>query len=138
MGLITLGWRADRRDGALSALPAALLTGAALMGAAAALGGCGPDGRQVRLCAQAFKEIEDGGAGYVRVGAEALPETTPGVALLYRARDAAAATPRRFVCRFRGARFAPGQSALVGITRMSGRPLSELALQHLRLRVGLR
>ena len=102
-----------------------------------ALADCGPDGRQVRLCARAFDELEDGGGDFVRVGAEALPAATPGVALLYRRQAAADEPPRRFVCRFRGARFAPGQSELIGITRLSGRTLSDLALRHLRVRVGL-
>jgi hypothetical protein len=104
--------------------------------AALALAGCGPDGRQVRLCERVFAELEDDAPRFVRVGAEALPSEMPGVALLFRAKDAGGA-PARFVCRFHGARFAPGQAELVAVTRLSGEPLSDLALQHLRRRVGL-
>lgn len=103
--------------------------------AALALSACGPDGRQVRLCERAFAELEDEALGYRRVGAEALSEDAPGVALLYR-KEADSGTAR-FVCRFGGARFAPGQAELVAVTRLSGEPLSPLALQHLRRRVGL-
>ena len=102
--------------------------------AALALAGCGPDGRQVRLCERAFAELEDA-ARYVRIGVETLPAETPGVVLTYRPR--AGGDAARFVCRFRGARFAPGQAELAGIVRLSGEPLSELALGHLRRRVGL-
>jgi hypothetical protein len=101
-----------------------------------ALVGCGPDGRQVRLCERVFAELEDEAERAHRVGAEALSAPTPGIALLLRAREPGGA-PRRFVCHFRGVRFAPGQAELVSVTRLSGEPLSELALQHLRRRVGL-
>lgn len=100
-----------------------------------ALAGCGPDGRQVRLCQRVFAEIEEDTHRYARVGAEALPAEAPGVALLYRKDTESHA--RRFVCRFRGARFAPGQAELASVTRLSGEPVSSLALQHLRRRVGL-
>lgn len=103
--------------------------------AALLVSACGPDGRQVRLCERIFAELEEGAARYVRVGAEALPEDMPGVALVYRRQDDAGTA--RFVCRFRGARFAPGQAELVAVTRLSGEPLSRFALQHLRRRVGL-
>jgi hypothetical protein len=116
-----------------SGTPARGTRAIALM-AALALAGCGPDGRQLRLCERVFAELEDA-ARYLRVGAEALPAEAPGVALVYRARAGGGAA--RFVCRFRGARFAPGQAELVGVTRLSGEPLSDLALGHLRRRVGL-
>jgi hypothetical protein len=99
---------------------------------------CGPDGRQVRLCARVFAEIEGEAAARFRpAGAEALPAAAPGVALLYRETDAPGAAPLRFLCRFRGGRFERGQSELIGVTRLSGAELSLPALIHLRRRVGL-
>ncbi len=89
----------------------------------------------MRLCQRIFAELEDDAARYSQVGAEALPAEAPGVALLVR-RDGEAET-KRFLCHFRGARFEPGQAELKGVTRLSGEPLSALALQHLRRRVGL-
>jgi hypothetical protein len=100
------------------------------------LGGCGPDGRQVRLCERVFAELEDEAERANRIGTEALDAPSPGVALLFRARTRDGPA-RRFVCHFRGARFAPGQAELASVTRLSGEPLSDLALQHLRRRVGL-
>ncbi len=98
------------------------------------LSACGPDGRQLRLCEQVFAEIEGAAPpGWRRVGAETLPNETPGVALLYRSPDGL----QRFACRFKGGRFERGQSELIGVVRLSGEPLSFPALLHLRRRVGL-
>jgi hypothetical protein len=121
--------RGARRWLAAAPLAPALLAGLALAG-------CGPDGRQARLCEHVFAELEDEAERANRIGTEALSTPTPGVALLFRAREPGG-PPRRFVCHFRGARFAPGQAELAAVTRLSGEPLSELALQHLRRRVGL-
>jgi len=124
-----MGARGARCWLAAAPLAPALLT-------ALALAGCGPDGRQVRLCERVFAELEDEGELANRAGNETLSAPTPGVALLLRAREPGG-PPRRFVCHFRGERFAPGQAELVAVTRLSGEPLSQLALQHLRRRVGL-
>lgn len=105
---------------------------------ATCLVGCGPDGRQVRLCERFFAEIEgDAARRFRRVGAEIVRGELPGVALLYQSEDAPGATPQRFLCRFKGGRFEAGQSELIGVTRLSGSELSLSALIHLRRRVGL-
>ncbi len=100
--------------------------------------GCGPDGRQVRLCERVFAEIEgDTARGVFRVGAEVTHGALPGVALLFQAVNAPGSPHKRFVCRFKGGRFEAGQSELIGVTRLSGDELSLSALIHLRRRVGL-
>jgi hypothetical protein len=105
--------------------------------AAAMLAGCGPDGRQVRLCQRVLAEVEGLELhAFARISAETLPTGEAGVVLTFW--DAGATlSPQRFSCRFRGARFQPGQSELIGVTRVSGEELSLPSLLHLRRRVGL-
>jgi hypothetical protein len=106
------------------------------------LAGCGPDHRQVRLCQRVLAEVEGPGR-YARVGAEALPRATPGVALLLSALPADGAVPaadtptRRFVCRFAASRFEYGQGNLVGVVAADGHELSLAALLYLKTRLGL-
>jgi hypothetical protein len=91
----------------------------------------------VRLCERVFRELEgDEASRFARVAAASLARDQAGVVLSYNDPREPAAV-RQFACRFKGSRFAPGQSELIGVMRISGEELSLPALLHLRRRVGL-
>lgn len=107
----------------------------------------GLDHRQVRLCERVFAELEEDAPRLTRIGIEELPKSAqgpaigtaigPGVVLVLRDKADAAAPPRRFVCRFAGGRFEPGQTELIGLVRLSGEPVGDLTFTVVRRRLGL-